>query len=132
MAISFRHDHDFDLEPLVQLFAAADWGDRGGNLVALAKSIAGSRWVVTAWDAEKMVGFARAISDGVTTGYITDVVVAPSHRKRGVATAMMHAMMDGRDSIQFVLRAEPEMHAFYRRLGFEDPDRLMRRPRRGQ
>lgn len=132
MAIVFRHDHDFDLVPLAALFASVGWADRGGSVATLARSIAGSRWVVTAWDTGVLVGFARAISDGVTTAYVTDVVVAPTHRRRGIATGLMHAMLDGRDSIQFVLRAEPELQPFYRRLGFDDPDRMLRRPRRGQ
>jgi len=132
MSIAYRHDHDFDLTLLAALFASVDWTARGGNVITLAKAIAGSRWVVTAWDQDALVGFARAISDGITTAYVTDVVVAPSHRRRGVATGLMHALLDGRDAIQFVLRAEPELHPFYRKLGFGDPDRVLRRPRRGE
>lgn len=130
MPIVFRNDHDFELEPLVALFRSAGWQGRGGDAASLAKVIAGSRWVVTAWDDGALVGFARAISDGVTTAYVTDVVVADTHRRRGIGTGLMHQLLEGRDAIQFVLRAEPELRPFYRSLGFGDPDRVLRRPRK--
>lgn len=130
MTIVYRHDHDFDLVSLAALFQSAGWGERGGSVSALAQVIAGSRWVVTAWDEGVLVGFVRAISDGVTTAYVTDVVVAITHRKRGIATGLVQQLLDGRDAIQFVLRAEPELHPFYQRLGFGDPDRMLRRPRK--
>jgi GNAT superfamily N-acetyltransferase len=129
MPIAYRHDHDVDLDALVALFRQAGWAHRGGEPALLARVIAGSRWVVTAWDEGALVGFARAISDGVTTAYVTDVVVAETHRRRGIATGLMAQLLHGRDAIQFVLRADPELHPFYRRLGFADPDRVLRRPR---
>jgi ribosomal protein S18 acetylase RimI-like enzyme len=132
VAYVFRHDHDVDLVLLARLFESAGWARRGGDVLSLAKKIAGSRWVVTAWEAGTLVGFARAISDGVTTAYVTDVVVAPAHRMRGVARELMSQMMAGRDDIQFLLRAEPGLHAFYRSIGFGDPDEVLRRARKGQ
>lgn len=130
MSVVFRHDHDVDLERLAALFRSVGWGERGGDVPSLARVIAGSRWVVSAWDRGTLVGFARAISDGVTTAYVTDVVVAETYRRRGVATGLMRELLDGRDTIQFVLRADPELHPFYHRLGFGEPDRVLRRPRR--
>lgn len=130
MPVLYRHDHDVDLDALAALFRGVGWGARGGEPRLLAKAIAGSRWVVSAWDEGALVGFARAISDGVTTAYVTDVVVAPSHRRRGIARALMQQLLAGRDHVQFVLRAEPDLHPFYRQLGFGDPDRVLRRPRK--
>lgn len=130
MAYDYRHEHAVDLSQLVALFESVGWRERGGNAETLAQAIAGSRWVVTAWHGPKLVGFARAISDGLTTAYVTDVVVSPEHRRRGVATGLMRALLAGRDRIQFVLRARPELHGFYRSLGFDDPVDVLRRPRR--
>ena len=129
MAYVYRHDPDFDLQALVSLFADAGWARRGGNVASLAAVIAGSRWVVTAWHDGALVGFARAISDGVTTAYVTDVVVAREHRRRGVARMLMSQLLAGRDTIQFILRADPDLHPFYRSLGFDDPHHVLRRPR---
>lgn len=128
--VAFRHDHEVDLDALSVLFRSVGWGARGGDPASLARVLAGSRWVVTAWDEGTLVGFARAISDGVTTAYVTDVVVAPSHRRRGIGTELVQQLLAGRDSIQFLLRAEPALEPLYRKLGFGDPDHVLRRPRR--
>jgi GNAT superfamily N-acetyltransferase len=130
MTVVYRDDRDFDLAPLAALFAEVGWAHRGGSVERLALAIAGSRFVVTAWDGARLVGFARAISDGITTAYVTDVLVAPSHRRRGIATGMMRRLLEGRDALQFLLRSDPELAPFYRTLGFGDPDRVLRRPRR--
>jgi hypothetical protein len=43
---------------------------------------------------------------------------------------MIARLREGRDGILFVLHAEAENHAFYRKLGFEDAADMFRRPRR--
>lgn len=40
-----------------------------------------------------LVGFARAIGDGVTFAYLTDVVVDEDHRGRGLARALSGALL---------------------------------------
>ncbi|MGO9781026.1 MAG: GNAT family N-acetyltransferase, partial [Streptosporangiaceae bacterium] len=39
-----------------------------------------------------MVGFARALSDGVALAYLADVYVLEGHRGRGLGRALLRAM----------------------------------------
>src|SRR5579884_2557898 len=59
------------------------WG-RGRSLDVVRRAIAGSQRVVGLYLHGEQVGFARAISDGVTLGYLADVYVLPAHRGRGL------------------------------------------------
>lgn len=128
MPLSYRDDRDVDLAQLGALFRSVGWESRGGDTAKLARIVSGSLWVVTAWQSERLVGFARAISDGVTTAYVTDVMVDPSMRRAGIATELVRRLVADKDDIQFVLRAPPHLHPFYRSLGFGDPtDMLLRR-----
>src|ERR1700693_1162361 len=43
---------------------------------------------------DQLVGFARAVSDGVSDAYLADVYVAPSHRGQGVGGRMVEAMVE--------------------------------------
>lgn len=43
------------------------------------------------------VGYARVISDGATFGYIGDVFVVPSHRKRGLSKFLMETIQSHPD-----------------------------------
>ena len=70
-----------------------------------------------------MVGFARAVSDGVGTAYLADVYVDADHRGRGLGTALVAEMIDrgpGRD-FRWMLHTR-DAHSLYGRFGFAAPD----------
>ncbi len=70
-----------------------------------------------------MVGFARAISDGIGIACLADLFVLPTHEGRGIATLMLNEMIEngpGRDIHWFLFTADA--HGLYRKFGFEAPD----------
>jgi GNAT superfamily N-acetyltransferase len=128
--IVYREGHALDYEALAELFESVGWGERAADRVRLVGMVRASPWVVSAWEGDRLVGFCRAITDGYTTAYVTDVLVADAYRRQGIATALMERLMRGREAIRFVLRAEPEVQPLYLRLGFEPaPTMLRRKPR---
>ena len=129
--ITYRADHAaIDLAQLAAIFTAAGWGWRAADPAKLAALVEGSRYVASAHDGARMVGFARAISDGVTNAYVSTVAVLPDYRGRGIGSALMKRLLDGRDEIRFVLHAGTGVHDFNRKLGFEDAPDMLRRDRR--
>jgi GNAT superfamily N-acetyltransferase len=79
-----------------------------------------------------MVGFARAVSDGVALAYLADVFVLPAHRGHGLGERLVATMIDGGPGANFrwLLHTE-DAHELYRKFGFHEPDRkLMERPSR--
>jgi len=70
-----------------------------------------------------MVGFARALSDGVALAYLADVFVLPDHRGHGIGTALVAAMIeDGRGAgFRWMLHTN-DAHALYGKFGFAVPD----------
>jgi GNAT superfamily N-acetyltransferase len=79
-----------------------------------------------------MVGFARAVSDGVTIAYLADVYVLREHRGRGLATALLTEMIDNGPGHDFIWMLHTrDAHGLYRKAGFADPDeRYLERPGR--
>lgn len=79
-----------------------------------------------------LVGFARAVSDGVSDAYLADVYVAPSHRGRGIGGRMVEAMVEEGLGTRFRwFLSTRDAHELYARYGFLPPDeRVMERPGR--
>lgn len=126
--IEYRTNHDVDLAALAALRATCGFATK--DAAFLAQQIAGSRWVVHAYDGARLVGFARAISDDVSSAYVSSVMVAPDHRRRGIGRALIERLLAGHDHIKFVLHAREDAAAFYAAIGFAPSANLMMRDRR--
>src|SRR5580704_5220546 len=107
--ITYRSTHDIDLPELAALFRSAGWAWRASDPVKLAALVSGSLFVEGAWDeaGPGLVGFARAISDGVSNAYVSTVAVLPDYRGRGIGTELLRRLLSGRGAIRFLLHAEP-------------------------
>ncbi|KNX36561.1 GNAT family N-acetyltransferase [Luteipulveratus halotolerans] len=73
---------------------------------------------------DQVVGFARALSDGVFFAWVGDVIAAPGSRGTGVGAAIMDAIVahPGLRSVRkWDLSCLPELDGFYERWGFADP-----------
>jgi predicted GNAT family acetyltransferase len=72
---------------------AADDFDNGRSAAALRLSFDSSPHVVFAWSGDRVVGMARMLSDGVCNAYLLDVWTQSAHRRRGIASAMVRALV---------------------------------------
>jgi GNAT superfamily N-acetyltransferase len=110
----------------------ARWRDRAAVEAQLT-----SAWrVVAAYHSPSgdLVGFCRALSDGVALAYLADVFVLPAHTGRGLGTALVAAMVDGPGvpEMRWMLHTR-DAHGLYERFGFspEAPPTYMERSRPG-
>lgn len=126
--IEYRESHDVDLEALGVLRAACEFAARDHEF--LAQQVTGARWVVHVYDGARLVGFCRAISDGVSSAYVASVMVDPEYRRRGIGREMLARLVGGKDDIKFVLHARKEAAAFYAAVGFAPATDMMMRDRR--
>ncbi len=58
----------------------------------IQKLLRHSHLVLTAWDADKLVGFASAVSDGVLCGLVQNLVVHPGYRGRSIGTRLLRGL----------------------------------------
>lgn len=110
-----------DLEQLQRLFAKTAFWARERNIDDLEIAIANSNPVVTVWDGERLIGFARATSDGVYRAGIWDVVVDPNYQGVGlgrklVQTVLSHPLVS---KVERVYLTTTHQQSFYERIGFK-------------
>lgn len=68
----------------------------------------------------EQVGYARVITDYTTFGYIADVFIVESHRKKGLSKWLMRAILDHPDLQGFRrwMLATKDAHSLYEKFGF--------------
>lgn len=96
---------------------AADDFDNGRSPDALRRAFEHSQHVAIARDGSQVVGTARLLSDGVGNAYLVDVWTASPYRRRGIATAMVRALIE-RVPGQHVGLQTSYGQALYESLGF--------------
>ena len=97
---------------------AADAFDNGRSPEALRRSFEQSQHVAIVRDGDHVVGMARLLSDGVCNAYLVDVWTLSSHRRRGIASAMVRALADHVPGQHIGLQTD-DAQAFYASLGFQ-------------
>lgn len=112
---------EVETEELVDLYDAVGWSTYTADPEALARAVANSSFVVTSRDGGALVGLARGLSDDVAVCYLQDVLVRPSHQRRGIGRALLEASLEHHAHVrQKVLLTDddPAQHALYRSVGF--------------
>jgi GNAT superfamily N-acetyltransferase len=124
------------IDQLLELYAQAWWArDRAASDVRRMLEATDLVFALIDRGADRLVGFARVLTDGVYRAFVYDVVVDDGYRDRGLGRMLMDAIVAHPRLAQvelIELACQPELVAFYRRCGFDvasDASTLMRRPR---
>lgn len=89
------------------------------------KAFENSHTVAFVFDENKLIGFGRAISDGVYQAAIYDVAVLPEYHGKGIGKEIVNNIIKCIPSCNFILYASPGKEAFYEKLNFKKMNTAM-------
>ncbi len=118
-----------DYELVRQFLSEMGWQDRVSDPKRFAKMMENTSRSVVAFDGSRIVGFARAVSDEVSNGYISMVAVAADRRRHGIGRALVRHLIKDDLGITWVLRAGRGSSGFWKKLGFQFSSTAMERTR---
>ncbi|HXP28445.1 MAG TPA: GNAT family N-acetyltransferase [Solirubrobacteraceae bacterium] len=132
----FELDDDrarIDIDEVHRFISTESYWGLGRSRELVERTVAGSARVVGLYDGSesgRQIGFARAISDGVSLAYLADVYVLEPYRGRGLGLELVREIVErsfGR--VRWMLHTA-DAQRLYLKLGFSEdapPYKLMER-----
>lgn len=129
--MDFRPATPADYPAVRQFLAESGWEKRVADAEKFRRMMENAGRTVVAFDGERVVGFARALCDDVSNGYIGTVAVAPDKRRQGVGRELVRRLIGEDKGITWVLRAGHGSESFWRKMGFNVSEVAMEKTRSG-
>lgn len=130
-AIAYRTDGELSADQYVDLLHRSTLGARRpvDRPDVIAAALAGSDILSTAWDGDRLVGAARAITDFHLHCYLADLCVDEAYQRRGIGIELQRAMRALLGPLCKVkLSAAPAAAEYYSRMGYVRNDRAWELP----
>ena len=117
MPIAYSTTHDGIDWVALKAALAADHFDNGRTALQMERSFRASCRCVYAVDDTKVIGTARALSDGVCNAYIVDMWTQSIRRRHGIGRRMIDLLCESLTG-QHVYLFTDDQEAFYASCGF--------------
>ncbi|MEH7545499.1 MULTISPECIES: GNAT family N-acetyltransferase [Bacillaceae] len=90
------------------------------DLPRLESMIENSDILITAWDDDKLVGIARAITDFSYCCYLSDLAVDQEYQNRGIGRELVRLVQERiGEEVTLLLLASPIAMEYYPHIGFD-------------
>jgi aralkylamine N-acetyltransferase len=121
--ITIQLVHSWDETEIADLYRAGGWWKEAYDQNELRHLMRGSFLFAVAVDqkTDRAVGMGRIISDGVSDGYLQDLVVLPEYQKTGIGSQIVTTLVTKcvEQGLSWIaLIAEPATEKFYLPFGF--------------
>jgi ribosomal protein S18 acetylase RimI-like enzyme len=127
MEIIYRPVHAGDYHQVRQLVIEMGWDKRVQDPDRFRRMMEGANRTVVAVEGQRVVGFARALFDNASNGYISMVAVTADRQGLGIGRELVRRLMhvDAPRQITWVLRSARESTGFWEKMGFRKSDVAM-------
>jgi GNAT superfamily N-acetyltransferase len=115
------------IDTIAHLLAETHWGYRRPRPVV--EKLVENSLCFSLFRNNEQIGFARVVTDQTVFSWLSDLVIAPELRGRGLGRWLLQCILNhpAISGAQFVLQTR-DAHHFYESFGFQRSDKLMTRP----
>ena len=129
--ISYQVEREIDPAAVADLFRRSGIRRPVDDLDRIGRMIEHANLILCAWDGEKIVGIARALSDFSYCCYLSDLAVDRAYQRQGIGKGLVDRIKEiVGEEVMILLLSAPEAESYYPHLGFEKAENAWRIPRR--
>ena len=120
MNLTYKVNEPVKVEDVIELFRNSGINRPLDQKERIQKMLDQSDIILSAWDHEKIVGIARAITDFSYCCYLSDLAVDKACQRRGIGKELLAKLreMIG-DGVTLILLSAPSAMDYYPKVGFE-------------
>lgn len=131
MVISYKVNSKIEPHQLAKLFKESGIRRPAEDLNRLKNMIENADLLITAWDGDKLVGAARALTDYSYCCYLSDLAVLKEYQHNGIGQDLVNEIEKQiGEECNLILLSAPESMDYYPKLGFEKTDNAFIIPRK--
>ena len=122
--IDYSFDQPISAAQLQPLLQQTSWA-KGRSIEGIQTMLEGTAIVLGAWEDNRLIGFARAITDSTYRALIDDVAIDTPKRGQGIGSSLMQQLvkrLTEMDVEEVFLHCGDQVVPFYQQLGFEVSD----------
>ncbi len=121
--LTFKVNEPIKAEELADVFKTSGIKRPVDDLNRLQKMIDQSTILITAWDREKLVGVARALTDYCYCCYLSDLAVNRQYQSKGIGKKLVNILQEHiGEEVALLLLSSPTAMDYYPKIGFEKID----------
>lgn len=131
MVITYKVNSKLEPHQVAELFQSSGIRRPTDDLNRLKKMLENANLTVSAWDGEKLVGIARALTDFSYCCYLSDLAVDKQYQHQGIGHELVTEVQKliGDESVLILLSA-PEAMEYYPKIGFDKTENAFLIPRK--
>ncbi|HWR78120.1 MAG TPA: GNAT family N-acetyltransferase [Thiobacillus sp.] len=122
MNIEYRDNANISTQEAIDLYKRSTLGERRpvDRPDIFEGMLRNANLVVTAWDASRLIGIARTLTDFTYVAYLADLAVDAEYQNRGIGRQLIEETRRRlKPECMIVLLAAPKANEYYPKLGFE-------------
>lgn len=132
MEIVYKYNEPVKAEDVIQVFRNSGITRPIGQKERIQKMLDHANLILTAWDHNRLVGIARALTDFSYCCYLSDLAVDKDYQKSGIGKELIERIRKiiG-EEVALILLSAPSAMDYYPKVGFDKVDNgfIIRRKR---